>query len=77
MLTLGLVNPSGTTPWAGLFGLDSSLWNVAVYYIEGNTIVRRNLTYENGHRKYYLAYENGHRKYYGSAIKMHNIISLQ
>jgi len=60
------VDPSGATPWAGLFGLDSSLWNVAVYYIEGNTVVRRNLTYE-----------NGHRKYYGSAIKMHNIISLQ
>jgi len=54
MLTLGLVDPSGATPWAGLFGLDSSLWNVAVYYIEGNTVVRRNLTYENGHRKYYL-----------------------
>jgi hypothetical protein len=49
-----------------LFGLDSSLWNVAVYYIEGNIIVRRN-----------FICETGYRKYYRSAIKMHNIISPQ
>jgi hypothetical protein len=46
MLALGLVDPNGEDPWAGLLGLDSSLWNVAVYYIEqgnGNVTVIKKL----------------------------------
>ena len=45
MLALGVADPSGAVPWARLLGLDSSLWNVAVYYIEqgnGNATVITN-----------------------------------
>jgi hypothetical protein len=56
MLALGLVDPNGADPWAGLLGLDSSLWSVAVYYIEqgnGNVQLQQVIhqRYDDGHTK--------------------------